>query len=170
MPPAVEELVKYAVRMARPLLTPASRASTPNFCEMCVYYIRHVELEGLSPRLEVGGRLSSAPRAGGGERRAGIDDDDIRGVLQPLGSPSKRVASLQRACETLEKETRFIVVDKKGIISWKLPKAPQNEPPRSSKVTQKKTPIYQLRFLLARGFSTFLPSPVSRSRKLPGGL
>ena len=38
MPPAVEELVKYAVRMARPLLTPASRASTPNFCEMCVYY------------------------------------------------------------------------------------------------------------------------------------
>ena len=63
-----------------------------------------VELEGLSPRLEVGERLSSAPRSGGGERRTGIDDDDIRGVLRPLGSPSKRVASLQRACETLEKE------------------------------------------------------------------
>lgn len=38
MPPAINELVKFAAQLARPWLTTPSRAQYPNSCELCIYY------------------------------------------------------------------------------------------------------------------------------------
>ena len=38
MPPAVNELVKFAAQLARPWLTTPSLARYPNSCELCIYY------------------------------------------------------------------------------------------------------------------------------------
>ena len=38
MPPAVDELVKFAAQLARPWLTPPSLAHEPDSCELCIYY------------------------------------------------------------------------------------------------------------------------------------
>ena len=38
MPPAINELVKYAAQLARPWLTTPSLAQYPNSCELCIYY------------------------------------------------------------------------------------------------------------------------------------
>ena len=38
MPPAIDELVRFAAQLARPWLTPLSLAQYPNSCELCIYY------------------------------------------------------------------------------------------------------------------------------------
>lgn len=38
MPPAINELVKFAAQLARPWLTTPSLAQYPNSCELCIYY------------------------------------------------------------------------------------------------------------------------------------
>jgi hypothetical protein len=38
MPPAIDELITFAVRLARPFLTTPSLAQYPNSCELCIYY------------------------------------------------------------------------------------------------------------------------------------
>ena len=38
MPPAINELVKFAAQLARPWLTAPSLAQYPNSCELCIYY------------------------------------------------------------------------------------------------------------------------------------
>jgi hypothetical protein len=38
MPPAIDELITFAVQLARPLLTTPSLAQYPNSCELCIYY------------------------------------------------------------------------------------------------------------------------------------
>ena len=38
MPPAIDELITFAVQLARPVLTPPSLAQRPNSCELCIYY------------------------------------------------------------------------------------------------------------------------------------
>mgnify|MGYP001161671204 CR=1 FL=1 len=38
MPPVIDELIAFAVRLARPFLTTPSRAQYPNSCELCIYY------------------------------------------------------------------------------------------------------------------------------------
>ena len=38
MPPAIDELITFAVQLARPFLTTPSRAQYPNTCELCIYY------------------------------------------------------------------------------------------------------------------------------------
>ena len=38
MPPAIDELVKFAAQLARPWLTTPSLARSPDSCELCIYY------------------------------------------------------------------------------------------------------------------------------------
>ena len=38
MPPAIDELITFAARLARPFLTEPSLAQYPNSCELCIYY------------------------------------------------------------------------------------------------------------------------------------
>ena len=38
MPPAIDELITFAARLARPVLTEPSLAQYPNSCELCIYY------------------------------------------------------------------------------------------------------------------------------------
>ena len=38
MPPAIDELIKFATQLARPWLTAPSLEQYPNSCELCVYY------------------------------------------------------------------------------------------------------------------------------------
>ena len=38
MPPAIDDLITFALQLAQPFLTPASRAARPNSCELCLYY------------------------------------------------------------------------------------------------------------------------------------
>ena len=38
MPPAIDELIEFAVQLARPFLTTPSLAQYPNSCELCIYY------------------------------------------------------------------------------------------------------------------------------------
>jgi hypothetical protein len=38
MPPAIDDLITFALGLAQPFLTPESRAARPNSCELCLYF------------------------------------------------------------------------------------------------------------------------------------
>ena len=50
MPPAIDELITFAVQLARPVLTPPSLAQRPNSCELCIYYTAFGSKMGPTPR------------------------------------------------------------------------------------------------------------------------